>query len=183
MKLPNPLVHLLLSQTVLAIHAHHPLQHKHGRRQAAVTASVAASAHLSAPVVAENALVQDMTQIEQGISGLPADVLSFISAVQSQLQQAESILASLLGQGTSPTVSISSTFPVATRVSSTLSTLPSLPTPAAYTYSAPSMASTSISLCHQGGAGPLVPCTDLTSPATDEAYSPIWTSPRHVSIP
>jgi len=123
---PNSIVSgllaFLLVDPIAARHVHHKLKHAHHHRQASpLSVSASASANES-----NAAVMQDITNIEQGMSAIPSDLQNFLAAVQAQLQTAESIIASLLGS--SPATSSSGSL----SASSILSASPS-PTTTAYT--------------------------------------------------
>lgn len=160
----NPLFVSLLWSTLLcnafALHVHRAHRHRHDRRLAASTTSVSPITSISS-----NAVIADITEVEQGLDSLPQDLLNFLEAISQNLQQEEALLASLLSNRPQ---SLSAATSVAAMNSLTTPETTSTPS-MLFTTSPPTTPLAQPSLCMYGGAGPLVPCTDLSAAASSSA--------------
>lgn len=104
-------------------------------------------------------LIEDIHQIEQGLTNFPNDLLSFVMAMQDRLQGLEDVQSSLVTSGlpvaTSQPDSVVAELPTVTELPEPtitdtepeVGTNISGPPPPGYTF-----------LCRPAGAGPLVPC-------------------------
>ena len=101
-------------------------------------------------IIAGNAVIADIEEIQKGLTDLPRDILKLIMALEHRLQEVESMLATMLSEGVQ-TTSASSIIPSATDY---------LPIPASS--ETPATTPAHSALCHPpAGAGPLVPCPTL----------------------
>ncbi|KAF7197700.1 hypothetical protein HII31_00789 [Pseudocercospora fuligena] len=63
---------------------------------------------VSPSITAGNDAIEDIQDIQEGLSNLPGDLLSFVQAVEARLEEVESMLSSLMGGSSSATESVSS---------------------------------------------------------------------------
>lgn len=99
-------------------------------------------------------MLEDIQDIQQGLNGLPHDLMNLLAAIEQRVEEIEALLASLgLSGGSGPVAPVVPVIPVSSSVAD--ATTESLGT-STVVNSAPTP---SVHMCKpMGGAGPLVPC-------------------------
>ncbi|KXT15181.1 hypothetical protein AC579_3934 [Pseudocercospora musae] len=155
----------LLASSTLGRHIHHRPSHQHSKRATPVVVADAASPvmeNVSPSITAGNDAIEDIQDIQEGLSNLPGDLLNFVQAVEARLEEVESMLSSLMIGSSSAAESVSSSrtrlppAPFATSLMAVNSTASTTASPVFFTTSTPSSASTS-STSHLPGDIPVVP--------------------------
>ncbi|KXT03001.1 hypothetical protein AC578_702 [Pseudocercospora eumusae] len=101
----------LLASSTSARHIHHRPSHQHSKRATPVVIADAASPireNVSPSITAGDDAIEDIQDIQEGLSNLPGDLLNFVQAVEARLEEVESMLSSLMGGSSSATESVSS---------------------------------------------------------------------------
>ncbi|KAI5359279.1 hypothetical protein Slin14017_G101810 [Septoria linicola] len=96
---------LAASASARHLHRAQMHHHEHQRRQAVTTTSALTSEEVSpttvnvpvASITAGNDAIADIQQIQEGLTDLPANLLSFVQAVEARLEDMERMLIELMG--------------------------------------------------------------------------------------
>ncbi|KAK4627071.1 hypothetical protein CLAFUW4_04549 [Fulvia fulva] len=103
----------LLSTPASARHIHRRSSHKHARQLVvpnvvpvvAVSPPTSPTPSASLPAItAGNAAIEDIQDIQEGLSDLPQNLLAFIQAVSDRLEEVEGVLQGLVSSSTLPTL-------------------------------------------------------------------------------
>lgn len=157
-----------------------PLNHVHARHvhrkplhQHRAVSSPSAVAVAEPSISAGNGLVSDIQELQQGLTNLPQDLISFINSIEQRLEEVETLLEALLLNSTIVVTDLPVT-PTPTSI-----VIPSLFTGLGPAIPPSDRTTSNTALCTPGGsgAGPLVPCP-LTS---ETAESTITSTTRRTS--
>ncbi|EME46645.1 hypothetical protein DOTSEDRAFT_52076 [Dothistroma septosporum NZE10] len=95
---------ILLTTPISARHIHRQSSHRHLRRHVVPNVPDSSVTTPSLPVItAGDAAVEDIQDIQSGLSDLPRNLLAFVQAVEQRLSEVEDVLQSLVSSSSQPT--------------------------------------------------------------------------------